>query len=243
MTSTTAAPDTPVSAAAATSSLATIQAEVDAHAHGRVPRDLRRRQILAAAEELFVERGFAGVSMDDLARTVGVTKPVIYDLVGAKDRVFEACVERVAADLATSVAAAVADADADDPAGENTARLRAGALAWFRFVESRRGLWDALLASADGPTTEAVETIREQQDAFVAMQLAGTAASLGHDLDDELVGAVATAMNGAFEAMGRWWSKHPDHSADALAELYTALVLPGLVQLLDWSTERGSKGA
>ncbi len=41
-------------------------------------------------------------------------------------------------------------------------------------------------------------------------------------------------MNGAFEAMGRWWTKHPDRSAEELAELYTALVLPGLVELLEW---------
>ncbi len=151
-----------------------IEAEVATHAHGRVPRDLRRRQILAAAEALFVERGFAAASMDELAGRVGVTKPVIYDLVGSKERVFEACVERVAADLAVSVAEGVAAAEDDD-----RARLRAGALAWFRFVESRRGLWDALLASNDGPTTDAVDAIRAQQDAFVATQLAGQAASLG----------------------------------------------------------------
>lgn len=221
MTSTTSTPGT---------SLEEIEAEVAAHAHGRVPRALRRRQILAAAEALFVERGFAAASMEELASRVGVTKPVIYDLVGPKDRVFEACVERVATDLAVSVADGVAAADDDD-----RARLRAGALAWFRFVESRRELWDALLASADGPTTEAVDAIRAQQDAFVAAQLAGQVESRGHDLHPELVEAVATAMNGAFEAMGRWWSAHPEHRAEELAELYTALVLPGLTALLDWS--------
>ena len=56
----------------------------------------------------------------------------------------------------------------------------------------------------------------------------------------ELLAAVATAMNGAFEALGRWWSDHPDRTAAELADLYTALVLPGLAGLLEWE-EGGRK--
>jgi len=42
-------------------------------------------------------------------------------------------------------------------------------------------------------------------------------------------------MNGAFEALGRWWSHHPDRTAAELADLYTALIQPGLDGLLGWS--------
>lgn len=214
-----------------TDTLEEITAAVAAHPHGRVPRELRRRQVLAVAEELFVERGYSAASMDDLAARVGVSKPVIYDLVGSKDAVFEACVARVADLLAVQVASAVVEAGADE-----TERLRAGALAWFEFIESRRALWGALLSSSDAPTTAAIESIRTRQDAFVAQQLAGAAQERGEDVDREVVEAVATAMNGAFEALGRWWNDHPDRTAQELADLYTGLVLPGLTALLDWST-------
>lgn len=218
-----------------TSTIESIQAEVDSHAHGRVPRELRTRQILALAEELFVERGYAAASMDDLAARAGVSKPVIYDLVGRKDDVFEACVRRVADLLAEQVADAVV------AAGQTEAeRLRAGALAWFRFIGERRGLWDALLSSADAPTTAAVASIRARQDDFVAQQLASTVQVRGDDIDQVLVGAVATAMNGAFEALGRWWSDHPDRTAEELADLYTRLVLPGLDQLPEWNRSPSS---
>lgn len=208
-----------------------IQQEVDGFGHGRVPREVRRRHILAVAEALFVERGYAAASMDDLAERVGVSKPVIYETVGSKDTVFEACVGRVADALALHVATAVEAADAADEA----ASLRAGALAWFEFIGERRALWEALLSSNDVPTTEAVEAIRTRQDAFVAAQLAAGAAERGVDVDHELAGAVATAMNGAFEALGRWWHDHPDRTATELADLYTALVLPGLGALFDIS--------
>ncbi|WP_436795539.1 TetR/AcrR family transcriptional regulator [Actinospongicola halichondriae] len=209
---------------AAEESLDAIERAIDEHGHGRVPRALRRRQIVAVAEQLFVERGYTATSMDDLATRVGVSKPVIYETVGAKDAVFEACVERVADELAAQVAQAVVAADPEDEA----AGLRAGALAWFEFIGQRRALWEALLSSSDIPTTDAVEAIRSRQDGFVAQQLIDGAAERGVDVDVELAGAVATAMNGAFEALGRWWHDHEDRSAAELADLYTALVLPGL---------------
>ena len=208
--------------------LADIQTEVEAHAHGRVPRDLRRRQVLAVAEALFVERGYAGTSMDELAARVGVSKPVVYDLVGSKEQVFASCTERVAEELAGSVA------DAVDAAGDadTAVALRAGALAWFRFIERRRGLWDALLSSTDAPVSDAVAAIRRRQDAYVAEQLVAGADAVGVPVDPVLAGAVATTMNGAFEALARWWGDHPDRTADELADLYTALLLPGLGALL-----------
>lgn len=193
-----------------------------------MPRGLRRRHILAVAETLFIDRGYASASMDELATRAGVSKPVVYDLVGPKEVVFAACMEEAADELAGRVATAVraAGEDAFD-------RLRAGALAWFEFIDARRAVWDALLASPDAPTTAAVEAIRHRQDAFVAAELLAMADAEGRNVDRELVAAVATAMNGAFEALGRWWHAHPERSAAELAELYTAMVLPGLVGLLE----------
>ena len=213
-----------------TSELRSIEAEVRTHPHGRVPRDLRRRQLLAVAERLFVERGYAATSMDDVAAGAGVSKPIVYELVGSKHEVFEACMARAADALAARVAEAVLAAGDED-----ATRLHAGALAWFEFIGERRGLWDALLGSDDAPASAAIEAVRARQDGFVAAQLAATAEADGAGVDPELVEAVATAMNGAFEALGRWWSRHPDRSASELADLYTALVLPGLEGLLGWS--------
>jgi len=62
-------------------------ARIEDFQHGRVPRELRERQLLELAEELFGERGYAGASMDELARRAGVTKPVVYELFGSKDSV------------------------------------------------------------------------------------------------------------------------------------------------------------
>ena len=51
---------------------------VDAGRGGRLPRVARRRQLLAAAQEVFVAQGYHGAAMDDIAERAGVSKPVLY---------------------------------------------------------------------------------------------------------------------------------------------------------------------
>ena len=44
--------------------------------HGRVPREVRERQLLELAETLFAERGYGGTSMEELAsRASSRTRP------------------------------------------------------------------------------------------------------------------------------------------------------------------------
>ncbi|MET0197175.1 MAG: helix-turn-helix domain-containing protein, partial [Rhodococcus fascians] len=44
----------------------------------RLPRDARRAQLLAAASEVFVSRGYHASGMDEIAECAGVSKPVLY---------------------------------------------------------------------------------------------------------------------------------------------------------------------
>ena len=43
----------------------------------RLPRDERRGQLLAAASEVFVDRGYHAAGMDEIADRAGVSKPVL----------------------------------------------------------------------------------------------------------------------------------------------------------------------
>lgn len=53
----------------------------------RPRRGLRRREILAAAAALFAERGYHGVSIDDIGAAVGMSGPGIYRHFPGKDAV------------------------------------------------------------------------------------------------------------------------------------------------------------
>src|SRR5436305_6456162 len=44
----------------------------------RMPRSARRKQLLAAAQDVFVANGYHAAAMDDIAERAGVSKPVLY---------------------------------------------------------------------------------------------------------------------------------------------------------------------
>ena len=59
----------------------------------RLPADQRRRQIIGAATALVAERGFWGLSMQDVADGCGLTVPGLLHHVGSKDGLLVAVLE------------------------------------------------------------------------------------------------------------------------------------------------------
>jgi AcrR family transcriptional regulator len=200
-------------------------AEVARYRHGRVPRAIRERQVLAQAERLFAEQGFTATSMNELSRRVGVSKPVVYALVGSKNELYRRCVDRMSAALAVQVAEAAASA------AEPRRQVEAATLAFFRFVAERRGLWESL-APYKGPFAADADAIRDRQNQLVARLIRSAAERSGDAADERRATAVATAVNGAIEALARWWSDHQDVSAEDLSALAVRLLMPGLEDML-----------
>ena len=199
--------------------------EVGDFRHGRVPREVRERQILALAEDLFTERGFRGASMDELAARAGVSKPVIYDIVGNKEALYERCFERAGDELSEAIIEAAA-ANAGDPAG----MLRATALAFLQFVEGHEKAWAMLYAlDAAGRKDSHVQRIRARQARIAADLLA----QLGASVEPQRLEAAAFMLNGAFEALASWRLGREEISDDTAAEWLVAFLLPGLRPLLE----------
>lgn len=60
---------------------------------GRVKSEEKRLNVLYAAMDLFIESGYAGVSMDQIAEKAGVSKQTLYSHFGAKADLFVAAIE------------------------------------------------------------------------------------------------------------------------------------------------------
>src|SRR5512134_3274785 len=58
-----------------------------------------REAIIAAAERLFLERGFGSVSMDELAEAAGVARRTLYNQFASKEEIFREMLLRVSAQL------------------------------------------------------------------------------------------------------------------------------------------------
>ncbi|HVD56627.1 MAG TPA: TetR/AcrR family transcriptional regulator [Thermoleophilaceae bacterium] len=185
--------------------------------HGRVPREVRERQLLELAETLFAERGYGGTSMEELASRAGVTKPMVYELFGSKDGVFRACVDRAVGQMARSVAEAVrAEAEPE-------ARVRAGGLAFLRFAADNRVAWD--LMSMGGQFAQQAVDIRRGQAELIHELMLELAPE---GVDERELEAAAWAVTAAYEGLAHWMWEHPDVAVEQAADWIVALLMPGL---------------
>src|SRR6201993_3676221 len=62
-------------------------------------RNGSREAIVAAAERLFLERGFGSVSMDELAEAAGVARRTLYNQFASKEEIFREMLLRVSGQL------------------------------------------------------------------------------------------------------------------------------------------------
>ena len=67
----------------------------------------RRASIIAVAKVLFADKGFHGVSVDEIARRVGVSPAVLYQHFASKDALYEGVLDSLAAPRETYVEAAL----------------------------------------------------------------------------------------------------------------------------------------
>jgi AcrR family transcriptional regulator len=87
-------------------------------------REPTRQRILDSAIDLFGTRGVDAVSLDEIARDVGVRKQTVLYWFASKDELVDAVLETVAAELAVVIEAAIRSAD-EDPLERIDAVVRA----------------------------------------------------------------------------------------------------------------------
>ena len=89
----------------------------------------RRAQLLAVARRAFGRSGFHGVSMDQVAKEAGVTKPILYDHFNSKEELYVALLDADAQSLEDRVRAALTESTG------NRERIRQSFQAYFDFVD------------------------------------------------------------------------------------------------------------
>jgi AcrR family transcriptional regulator len=191
----------------------------------RLSRAERMEQTLNVAHELFAERGYAAVTMDEVAAAVGVTKPLLYNYFGNKERLYVACMERAGDALFAMIADAVRDAHTP------TEALNAGVRAFFDFLDRDRAAWAVLFGETSSHVGEVAERVAHYRGRIASMAAASLLAQLAparREAAEVEVQGLAEALLGAAEALARWWLRSEAISARAAAELLISTIEPGL---------------
>lgn len=121
----------------------------------RLEVDERRAQLIALGMELFASTDYDEVSLDEVARQLGISKGLIYHYFPTKKDFFSACVEASAEALLV-----MTEPDESLPPGE---RLLQGVRAYFQYVEEHRGAFVALMRGrSSGEIAKILERTRQR---------------------------------------------------------------------------------
>jgi AcrR family transcriptional regulator len=203
----------------------TVSAPAAATARTRMPREQRMRQTLSVAHDLFAERGYAAVTMDEVAAAVGVTKPLLYNYFGNKERLYIACMEKAGEGLFAMIGQAVSSAGGPGEA------LNAGIRAFFDFLDADRAAWAVLFDETSAHVGEVAARVADYRGRILNMVATSLLAQLPARRREAArveVEALSAALLGAAEALARWWLAGEAVSAAQAAELLITTVEPGL---------------
>ncbi|MEV6231927.1 TetR/AcrR family transcriptional regulator [Saccharopolyspora shandongensis] len=196
----------------------------------RLPRAVRERQILDAAVEVFATHGFHTASMDEISEVAGISKPMLYAYLGAKDELFVACIRREAARLIEAISTAVEAGLSPDE------QLWRGLQVFFEYVHHNQAGWTVLHRQANlqgEPFVSELVEWRERATSLIAALLAQATAGSAQPMQAEQTEPFAVALVGAGESLVEWWFQHPEHTAEGMAMRLMNMVWMGFGDLVE----------
>jgi AcrR family transcriptional regulator len=158
----------------------------------RLPRPARRRQLLGAAQEVFVAQGYHAAAMDDIADHAGVSKPVLYQHFPGKLELYLALLDESIDELTRIVRDALASTT------DNKQRVPATFKAFFDFVggtgEAFRLVFESDLSNEPAVRERLDQAMRQCADMVSQFirEDAGLADNEAHLLGMALVGMAQT---------------------------------------------------
>ena len=161
----------------------------------------RREQLVGIARKLFAEKGYESVSVEEIASSAGVSKPVIYEHFGGKDGVYAVIVDRELNKLISLVSAAF------DGGGARRV-VQGAAEAFFQYIEQNEDGFLILVRDAPSTADESryVGLIRDfagQAESLLAIELTK------NGFDKGTAPLYAHALVGLVSLTGQWWLDAP----------------------------------
>ncbi|MGN6201631.1 MAG: TetR/AcrR family transcriptional regulator [Solirubrobacterales bacterium] len=174
----------------------------------RLSAGQRREVIEGAATELFAERGYPGASIEAIARSSGVTPPVVYDHFSSKIDLYRHLLEAHFAELREIWGQNFPGAE------DSSARVSRSFDAWFSYVEQHPAAATMLFREPSGDRqAEAVHReVSAASRAQVMKLFAGEpgAAGFAGSLSGAGLEMAWVVLRGVLQGLALWWVEHPE---------------------------------
>jgi len=206
-------------------------------ARRRLPAAERRELIEQAATRVFAEHGYAGASIDEIARRSGVSPPVVYDHFASKLALFTRLLERTREELLAMWAEQLAG---DDPTG---VRMRRSFDAWARYVEQNRFASRMYFLEATGdPQARAAHRAIQAQGRVALAAILGqesNAERIAGSGDPQGLEMAAETMRAGLAGLAIWWDEHPHVPRERIVETAMNVLWSGFERLQADAAETG----
>ena len=190
---------------------------------GRMTAAERREQLIAIARGAFAERGFDGVSVEEIAARAAVSKPVVYEHFGGKEGLYAVVVDREVQQLLGTMREALT-------ATSQRMLLEQATYALLDYVEgSSDGFRILVRDSPPGSGTGTYVSIISDTVTRVEGILGDQFAARG--FDPKVAPLYAQMLVGMVSTVGQWWLDARTPGKDVVAAHLVNLAWNGLANL------------
>ena len=207
----------------------------------RLPAAERRELIERAATEVFAEHGYAGASIDEIARRSDVSPPVVYDHFASKLDLFVRLLERTRDELLEMWVAELAGESRFSPSGhrerrpasDESIRMERAFAAWAAYVEQNRfaSRMYFLEATGDPQARAAHREIQAQGRAALSAILGQQPGAQQLALDPDGLEMAAETMRAGLAGLAIWWDEHPHVPRERIVETAMNVLWTGFERL------------
>lgn len=195
----------------------------------RLSAEERRHSILAAANQVFGERGYEHVRIDDVAAAAGISKALIYEHFASKEDLYIELMNSAATEMLGLLVAA-----ASAPGMEGALRMENAATAGFQYVQEHAHAFHMFVRDVSDPQiSERQEALRRSAVTAMAdvmeMEPPQTRAGMTRQHTEQLAEMVVAG----FYALADWWLRNPGFPRSELVRSMLQFMWLGLGQMQD----------
>ncbi|MBT1161990.1 TetR/AcrR family transcriptional regulator [Bifidobacterium sp. SO1] len=185
----------------------------------------RREQLIQVGRALFAAKGFEAVSVEEIAATAKVSKPIVYEHFGGKEGLYAVIVDREMQTLTSTITATLTDPDAHP-----RQIVERAALALLTYIEQNADGFQVLVR--DSPSTDPAGSFSSLLgDISLQVEDLLTASFKRQKLSTKGVPYYAQMLVGMIVFTGQYWADRPKVSKEQLAAYIVDLAWHGLSRL------------
>lgn len=183
----------------------------------------RREQLIDVGRALFADKGFEAVSVEEIASTAGVSKPVVYEHFGGKEGLYAVVVDREMNHLLTMISSAL-------QGSHPRQLLEQAGMALFDYIESQPDgfrilVRDSPVSQQTGSFASLIVDIAGQVEYLLAEQFKA------HGLPTRLAPMYSQMLVGMTALTGQWWLDARKPRKDEVVAHLVNLAWNGLAHL------------